>query len=59
MLDDGRLVYLGDVAEITAGRAMNTISRRDNQRLGLVTAEVDGQVTTPLEVTGLAARRVC
>jgi len=53
VLDDGRLVYLGDVAEITAGRAMNTISRRDNQRLGLVTAEVDGQVTTPLAVTEL------
>ena len=51
VLDDGRLVYLGDVAEITAGRAMNTISRRDNQRLGLVTAEVDDQVVTPLEVT--------
>jgi multidrug efflux pump subunit AcrB len=53
VLDDGRLVYLGDVAEITAGRAMNTISRRDNQRLGLVTAEVDSQVATPLEVTEL------
>jgi multidrug efflux pump subunit AcrB len=53
VLDDGRLVYLGDVAGITPGRAMNTISRRDNQRLGLVTAEVDDQVITPLEVTEL------
>jgi multidrug efflux pump subunit AcrB len=53
VLDDGRLVYLGDVAEITPGRAMNTISRRDNQRLGLVTADVDDQVITPLEVTEL------
>jgi multidrug efflux pump subunit AcrB len=50
-LDDGRLVYLGDVADIVAGRGMNTISRRDTRRLGLVTAEVDDQVTTPLEVT--------
>lgn len=50
-LDDGRLVYLGDVADIVAGRAMNTISRRDTRRLGLVTAEVDDQVTTPLVVT--------
>jgi multidrug efflux pump subunit AcrB len=50
-LDDGRLVYLGDVADIAAGRGMNTISRRDTRRLGLVTAEVDDQVTTPLEVT--------
>jgi len=50
-LDDGRMVYLGDVADISAGRGMNTISRRDTLRLGLVTAEVDGQVITPLEVT--------
>jgi multidrug efflux pump subunit AcrB len=53
VLADGRLVYLGDVAEISTGRGMHTISRRDTQRLGLVTAEVDDQVTTPLEVTGL------
>jgi len=53
VLDDGRLVYLGDVADITAGRGMNTISRRDTRRLGLVTADVDDQVTTPLEVTAL------
>ncbi len=53
VLEDGRLVYLGDVAEITAGRGMNTISRRDTRRLGLVTADVDGGVITPLEVTGL------
>ncbi len=53
VLADGRLVYLGDVAEISTGRGMNTISRRDTRRLGLVTAEVDDQVTTPLEVSGL------
>jgi len=53
MPSDGRLVYLGDVAEISTGRGMHTISRRDTQRLGLVTAEVDDQVTTPLEVTEL------
>jgi multidrug efflux pump subunit AcrB len=53
VLDDGRLVYLGDVAKITAGRGMNTISRRDTRRLGLVTADVDDQVTTPLAVTEL------
>ena len=53
VLEDGRLVYLGDVAEITAGRAMNTISRRDTRRLGLVTADVDDQFMTPLEVTEL------
>ena len=53
VLEDGRLVYLGDVAEITAGRGMNTISRRDGRRLGLVTAEVDDQISTPLEVAEL------
>ena len=50
-LDDGRVVYLGDVADIRAGRGMNTISRRDTLRLGLVTAEVDDEVITALEVT--------
>ncbi len=56
VLDDGRLVYLGDVATITTGRGMNTINRRDTRRLGIVTAEVDDQVTTPLEVTELVRR---
>ena len=51
--DESRLIRLGDVADIEAGRAMNTISRRDTQRLGMVTAEVDENVTTPLEVTRL------
>ncbi len=51
VLDDGRLVYLGDVAAITTGRGMNTISRRDTRRLGIVTAEVDDEVTTALEIT--------
>jgi multidrug efflux pump subunit AcrB len=50
-LEDGRLVYLGDVADIETGRGMNTINRRDNRRLALVTAEVDDKVTTALEVT--------
>lgn len=56
VLADGRLVYLGDVADIETGRGMNTISRRDTHRLGIVTAEVDSQVTTPLEVTELVNR---
>jgi multidrug efflux pump subunit AcrB len=56
VLDDGRLVYLGDVADITAGRGMNTITRRATRRLGLVTAEVDDKVTTALEVTERVGR---
>jgi multidrug efflux pump subunit AcrB len=56
VLEDGRLVYLGDVATITTGRGMNTINRRDTRRLGIVTAEVNDQLTTPLEVTELVRR---
>ena len=55
-LEDGRLVYLGDVAEIDAGRGLNTISRRDTRRLALVTAEVDADIITPLEVTQLVSQ---
>jgi multidrug efflux pump subunit AcrB len=57
VLADGRLVYLGDVADISTGRGMNSISRRDTRRLGIVTAEVDDSVTTPLEVTEQIARQ--
>ena len=52
-LDDGRIVYLGDVADISQGRGLNTIRRRDGQRLAIVTAEVDDQETTALAVTDL------
>ena len=55
-LDDGRIIYLGDVADITRGRGLNTIRRRDGQRLAIVTAEVDGRETTALEVTELVER---
>jgi multidrug efflux pump subunit AcrB len=50
-LDDGRIVYLGDVADISQGRGLGTINRRDGERLAVVTAEVDDRQTTPLEVT--------
>ena len=50
-LDDGRVVYLGDVADIEAGRGLNSISRCDNRRLAVVTAEVDDKKTTALAVT--------
>ncbi|MEE9342121.1 MAG: efflux RND transporter permease subunit [Gammaproteobacteria bacterium] len=53
ILDDGRIVYLGDVADIQQGRGLNTIERRDNQRLATVTAEVDDRKTTALQVTEL------
>lgn len=54
-LSDGRTVYLGEVADINLGRGLGTILRRDAQRLAVVTAEVDLQATTPLEVNDLIA----
>ncbi len=56
ILANGSNVYLGDVADITIGRGLNTINRRDLQRLGTVTAEVDATVTTPLEVNALVEK---
>jgi len=56
-LDDGRIVYLGDVAQISRGRGLNTINRRDGERLAIVTAEVDDSQTTALEVTRLIERQ--
>lgn len=51
VLADGRTVYLGDVAEISIGRGLNQIRRRDNRRMAKITAEVDSSITTPLVVT--------
>lgn len=57
VLDDGRIVYLGDVADIEQGRGLNTIRRRDGERLAIVTAEVDDQVTTALAATKLIEKQ--
>ncbi|MFQ5660688.1 MAG: efflux RND transporter permease subunit [Gammaproteobacteria bacterium] len=51
VLSDGRMVYLGDVADISVGRGLNQIRRRNNQRMAKITAEVDSALTTPLAVT--------
>jgi multidrug efflux pump subunit AcrB len=56
-LEDGRIVYLGDVADIKRGRGLNTIQRRGTQRLATVTAEIDDRQTTPLEITRLIESR--
>ncbi len=56
-LEDGRMVYLGDVADINEGRGYSSIQRRDNQRLAIVTAEVDTQITTALAVTDLIEKK--
>lgn len=52
-LERGGTVYLGEVADITLGRGLGTILRRNTQRLALVTAEVDAQIITPREVNEL------
>ncbi len=49
-LDDGRTVYLGDVAEIREARGYNSINRRNLDRLATITAEVDSKIVTPDEV---------
>ena len=54
-LSEGRTVFLGEVADITLARGLGTILRRDAQRLAIVTAEVDLEATTPLEVNELIA----
>ncbi len=53
VLADGRMVILGDVADITIGRSIESIRHRDRQRLVTVTAEVDSDITTPLTVSDL------
>ncbi|MCU7828901.1 MAG: efflux RND transporter permease subunit [Candidatus Thiodiazotropha sp. (ex Myrtea sp. 'scaly one' KF741663)] len=49
-LDDGRTVYLGDVAEIDEARGYNSVTRRNLDRLATITAEVDAKIVTPNEV---------
>lgn len=49
-LDDGRSVYLGEVASIEETRGYNSINRRDLRRLATITAEVDADITTPNQV---------
>ncbi|OOZ38665.1 efflux RND transporter permease subunit, partial [Solemya elarraichensis gill symbiont] len=49
-LNDGRVVYLGEVATVEKGRGYNSISRRDLERLATITADVDDKITTPDQV---------
>ncbi len=52
-LESGGTVYLGEVANIELGRGLGAVQRRDAKRLSLITAEVEKDVITPLEVTEL------
>ncbi|MFK8067939.1 MAG: efflux RND transporter permease subunit [Gammaproteobacteria bacterium] len=51
VLDNGRTVYFHEVADFKTGRGVTNIRRRDSQRLVTITADVDSNVTTPLEVS--------
>ncbi len=53
VLDSGGTVYLGEVANIELGRGLGPVQRRNLQRLSLITAEVDKDIITPLEVNAL------
>lgn len=53
VLENGSTVYLGEVANIELGRGLGAVQRRNSQRLSLVTAEVDKEIITPLEVNAL------
>lgn len=55
-LRNGATVYLGDVANINLDRGLNTVRRRDGQRLATVSAEIDKDIVTPSEVTRLITR---
>ncbi len=51
ILATGQTVYLSDVADISIGRGLNQIRRRDAERMAKITADVDASVTTPGAVT--------
>jgi multidrug efflux pump subunit AcrB len=51
VLTNGNTVYLGEVADISISRGLNSIQRRGTQRMATLTAEVDTEIITALEVT--------
>ncbi len=57
VLANGERVYLGDVANISIGRGLNEIRRRDSRRMAKITADVDDKITTPLIVSDLIAEK--
>ncbi len=51
VLANGNTVYLGEVADISISRGLNSIQRRGAQRMATLTAEVDTETITALQVT--------
>ena len=57
VLESGKTIYLAEVADIEMSRGMNTVRRRDGQRLAKISADVDPNIITPLEVTDIFDRK--
>ena len=57
VLESGKTIYLAEVADIEVSRGMNTVRRRDGQRLAKISADVDPNIITPLEVTDIFDRK--
>ena len=57
ILANGETVYLGNVANIKKSRGFNTIKHRDLKTLATVTAEVDAQQITALQVSELVQKK--
>ena len=57
VLESGKTIYLAEVADIEISRGMNTVRRRDGQRLAMIKADVDPNIITPIEVTALFDKR--
>ena len=57
VLGSGKTVFLTEVANIEVSRGMNTVRRRDGQRLAKISADVDPNIITPLEITSLVDRK--
>ena len=57
VLESGKTIYLAEVADIEVSRGMNTVRRRDGQRLAKISADVEPSIITPLEVTALLDKK--
>ena len=50
ILKSGKTIYLAEVADIEVSRGMNTVRRRDGQRLAKISADVDPSIIPHMEV---------
>lgn len=57
VLEDGKTLYLTEIANVTIDRGLSTIRRRDGQRLAKISADVDPKKITPTEVTKIIDKK--